>query len=102
MWISSCSGTDRQELTRIARSPANAALFSATEEEFLPAGDDDLSKIYSLIKHHRGIDFTHYKQTTLKRRIQRRMLVRNVSTLKEYLRVLKTLPAEMGPSMMTC
>ena len=85
-----------QELGRIARSPANTSFLSSPEEEFLPVGSDDLSKIYSLVKHHRGVDFTHYKQTTLKRRIQRRMLVQNVRTLAQYLQVLKTRPEEMG------
>ena len=85
-----------QELIRIARSPANTSFFSSAEEEFLPIGSDDLAKIYSLMKHKQGTDFAHYKQTTLKRRIQRRMLVQNVSTLKAYLQVLQTHPEEAG------
>src|ERR1035438_8742202 len=35
-----------QELGRIARAPVNTSFFSSPEEEFLPVGDDDLSKIY--------------------------------------------------------
>jgi len=86
-----------RELVRIAGEPVNASLtHSASEEKLLPHSDNELENIYAFLKRDRGVDFTHYKQTTLKRRIQRRMLVRRAPTLKDYIKVLAANPEEVG------
>ena len=85
-----------EELVRIAVDPLDARLSQAPEAEDVSKEDDDLAKIYSLLHRERGVDFTYYKQTTLRRRITRRMVVHKVGTLKEYVKILKAHPAEVG------
>jgi two-component system CheB/CheR fusion protein len=58
--------------------------------------DDDLKKILSFVKSAAGVDFTHYKKTTIRRRIIRRMLLYKIQTLAGYIDYLKKHPAEAG------
>src|SRR6185503_20104583 len=56
-----------------------------------PAGDTpdedagSLDKIFALLLKESGIDFRSYRQSTLKRRIMRRMLLRRKRRLDQYL-----------------
>ncbi len=47
-----------------------------------------LHKILSEVSTHTGHDFTHYKRTTIMRRIGRRMQLHHVQNLDDYLRLL--------------
>ncbi len=46
-------------------------------------------QIITVIRSSRGVDFTYYKQTTIRRRIARRMALSLQNSLKEYLSYLK-------------
>ena len=59
------------------------------EESAGPAGNDDLAKILRLVRTATGVDFTHYKQGTLSRRIKRRMALRGFDRLEDYGRDLE-------------
>ena len=83
-------------LARIAFDPADTFRLHGSEEELLPHLNGELAVIYAFLRRERGVDFTHYKQTTLKRRIQRRMLLRQARTLKDYIKILKAHPEEVG------
>jgi two-component system CheB/CheR fusion protein len=85
-----------QELIRIARHPTDFRTKHVLEIEALPRGERELATIYSFLTRDRGVDFTHYKQTTIRRRIQRRMLFKRARTLKDYIKILETHPAEVG------
>jgi two-component system CheB/CheR fusion protein len=54
-----------------------------------------LPKIQSLLRSHNGVDFSAYKQTTLNRRILRRMVVHRLAKMDEYLAYLRGHPAEL-------
>ena len=54
-----------------------------------PPGDADLAEIFRLVRNATGVDFSHYKPSTLARRIKRRMTLRGFATLEEYSRDLK-------------
>ena len=47
-------------------------------------GDPELAKILRLVRISTGVDFTHYKHSTLERRIKRRMVIRGFETLQSY------------------
>ena len=47
-------------------------------------------KILALLHQHTGVDFTNYKQPTLRRRIERRMHFQKVRSFDEYCRCLRT------------
>ena len=51
--------------------------------------DADLAKILRLVRNATGVDFTHYKHSTLARRIRRRMALRGFETLEDYSRDLE-------------
>lgn len=61
-----------RELARIARHPY---LARSSAPEIAPSENTGLSLIFQLLRKSTGVDFTHYRQTTILRRIQRRMVV---------------------------
>src|SRR5438874_8979132 len=50
---------------------------------------DDLGRIFFSLKKQMGVDFSSYKQTTLNRRIQRRMALHRMEQLSQYARFLR-------------
>ena len=50
---------------------------------------DDLSRIFLTLKKHTGVDFTAYKQSTLQRRIHRRMALHRIERLRQYVGYLR-------------
>ena len=54
-----------------------------------------LNKIFILLRLRTGVDFTHYKHTTIQRRIGRRMLVHRLDRMADYVRLLHERPAEV-------
>jgi len=52
-------------------------------------------QILDMINVNKGVDFTYYKQTTIERRINRRMVLKNVSKIEDYFNYLKTHPPEI-------
>ena len=47
-----------------------------------------------MLKTSFGVDFTHYKETTINRRITRRMVINKTKNMKEYIEYLRTHPNE--------
>ena len=61
-----------EELVRIAHHPQLFPLEKKTPEEKV---ETDIRKIIMMIKTSFGVDFSHYKETTINRRITRRMVI---------------------------
>lgn len=61
----------------------------------VPKAEDVMKKIFSLLRIQTGHDFSHYKQNTINRRIERRMAIQNVKNVDEYVRHLEQKPAEV-------
>lgn len=57
--------------------------------------ESDLDKVFFLIKDQCGHDFSKYKQNTISRRIERRMAVNQIKTMKEYVSYLQNSPIEI-------
>ncbi|MFH2059436.1 MAG: chemotaxis protein CheB [Pseudomonadota bacterium] len=55
---------------------------------------NQMLKIFSLIRSTTGHDFSHYKQTTISRRIERRLAVYQIKTLSDYVLYLQKNPDE--------
>lgn len=55
-----------------------------------------LSDILELVRAHSDRDMTGYKPTTVRRRIERRMGLRHVPSLEDYLELLQQNPAELA------
>jgi len=50
--------------------------------------EQDLGKVFTLLRSAHDVDFTHYKPATIERRIRRRMALHKVDTLGDYLKIL--------------
>jgi len=82
----------------LAKLPGHPYIASSTTEKVAdPAAEPELpvAKIYSLLRAASGVDFTYYKQSTLKRRIMRRMVVHRIGKLEDYVRHLQSHPVEV-------
>ena len=53
-----------------------------------------LKKIYVLLRSFTGHDFSQYKPSTIRRRIERRMAVQQIGTIDNYVKFLQQAPAE--------
>ncbi|HEY7427712.1 MAG TPA: CheR family methyltransferase [Gemmataceae bacterium] len=82
-----------RELERITRHPYARETTPAVEPPATEAGAFD--EILALLRARTTVDFTHYKQTTIHRRILRRMALRSLENGGEYLRLLRDEPAEL-------
>jgi two-component system CheB/CheR fusion protein len=79
----------------IARELEQIALHPYTRQPEQPsaehpvAEEDGVADIINLLRLRTTVDFTNYKQTTIRRRIQRRMALRNLQDPLEYLALLR-------------
>lgn len=82
-----------KEITRIGKHPH---LRSVDGPKGGPreSADYDYRPIYRLLQNACNIDFTRYKSGTIERRLSRRMALRQLSSMKEYVSVLESEPAE--------
>ena len=65
------------------------------DDQDLPQHEEQLFKqIISLIRLRKGTDFTYYKQTTIRRRILRRMALNKEQDLPSYIKYLRENKAE--------
>ncbi len=70
----------------------------AAAEEHVPAAREPtaaLEKVFVLLRAHTGNDFSHYKDSTIGRRIERRMSVHQFNSLPRYVRFLQEHPQEV-------
>ncbi len=51
--------------------------------------------ILNILDQQKGVDFTYYKQTTIHRRIRRRVALKNFPNVQDYSEYLKEAPAEV-------
>ena len=80
-----------RELTRIGKHP----YITPAQPEGVEPGKE-MTALFTLIHRASGVDFTDYKQTTLQRRIKRRMVLHKLESLKEYLAYIKETPGELN------
>jgi two-component system CheB/CheR fusion protein len=76
-----------EELVRLARHP-----YLSVRQQELPAHQEvggDLEKVFVLLRSAVGVDFSEYKSATIKRRLARRMALRKVESLRDYVGLLK-------------
>ena len=73
------------ELARIARHP----FYDSGEMEAAKALEPDFGRIFAVMDEATGIDFSLYREATVRRRIQRRLALRNIRSIAEYVRDLE-------------
>jgi two-component system, chemotaxis family, CheB/CheR fusion protein len=85
-------------------------LASLGEHPYLRSGDDDEemtdpssrkevlgdgTRVFALLRKSSGVDFSSYKQSTIRRRISRRMLLHKIPTMDAYAEFLRENPGEL-------
>jgi two-component system, chemotaxis family, CheB/CheR fusion protein len=78
-----------EELARLALSPPGKSVKKR------PNGESSLKSIFNLLRSKTEVDFSQYRRTTVRRRIQRRMVVHRLEKLTEYLTFLERNPDEV-------
>jgi two-component system, chemotaxis family, CheB/CheR fusion protein len=89
------------ELVRLSRRfrTAEASSESKSESTLDVAIEDEnavLAQIFQRLRSAHGVDFTHYKRTTIRRRIERRMMLRRIESFDEYRVSLDRDPGELA------
>lgn len=80
------------ELVHISTSASKVIPVIRTERQ---VDEELMKKVYIILKKISNINFTHYKQTTILRRIERRMMLTHKETLNEYVELLYDSPDEV-------
>jgi two-component system, chemotaxis family, CheB/CheR fusion protein len=83
-----------RELARISHHPY-VARGTTAEVELFTSENRGLSAIFGIVLRNTGVDFTHYRQTTILRRIHRRMVVHKIDKIEDYVKYLRTNSAEI-------
>lgn len=83
------------ELAKISRRPYVTYPKPEKTIEGLAQDKNPLKSIFTLLQADTGIDFTHYKHTTIKRRILRRMALYKLDILEDYAKYLQSNPKEV-------
>jgi two-component system CheB/CheR fusion protein len=82
-----------EEISRYVKHP-----YLKEPEKKLPADkryQNFLQKILMLVRANTKHDFSHYKQTTIRRRVGRRMAVHKIQDIADYFRYLQQHPGEI-------
>jgi two-component system CheB/CheR fusion protein len=85
-----------QELARIGRRAGPGGMPSESLDLEVTAPASELDALFAQLQKTTGVDFRHYKQSTLQRRIKRRMLLHHLLKLKDYLRHIERNPTELN------
>jgi two-component system CheB/CheR fusion protein len=78
-----------QELARIRQHPYVAGSMTDETEAEEASSDVHMMQIFRLLRRVTKVDFSEYKVPTIGRRIQRRMALREVEKLSEYVNLLQ-------------
>lgn len=81
-----------QVINQLVRSPKSPIRTNQDSVTFL--NPYDLQRIASILAQHEQIDFSHYKTSTLSRRIHRRYLISGCNHLNDFICLLETSPQE--------
>jgi len=87
-----------REIDRISNHPYLRRPLSDPEaaEKAAYKQADDLGRIFLSLKKQTGVDFSSYKESTLLRRIQRRMALHRIEKMSQYARFLRNSKKEIA------
>jgi two-component system, chemotaxis family, CheB/CheR fusion protein len=85
-------------LSRRVRTTDSTPGFASTSARETRTDDEGarLGHIFQRLRSAHGVDFTHYKRTTVKRRIDRRMMLRRIESLDDYVALIDSDPGEIA------
>jgi two-component system, chemotaxis family, CheB/CheR fusion protein len=82
-----------KEIVRLAKNPqlSRAKLDAPRHAE----RETEIKKILKMLNTSSGVDFTHYRETTVNRRIARRMVINKIDSDRKYVNFLQAHPDEL-------
>jgi two-component system, chemotaxis family, CheB/CheR fusion protein len=83
------------ELGRLIKHPLVRHVRPRQSSDEMAIDEEDLRRIFSLLRNATGVDFTHYKQPTIRRRLQRRMVLHKITSVQQYIKYLQQRPEEV-------
>ncbi|MEZ0606023.1 CheR family methyltransferase [Paraburkholderia sp. IW21] len=88
--------TFAQDASALFNSMPHAAigLVPGVKRESVEPAESSLRPIFRLLQNACNIDFTRYKHGTIQRRLSRRMALRQLTSIAQYVTVLESEPAE--------
>lgn len=77
-------------------SKKNLARNAMVDQEIPNFEQEGLNTLFEALRGSHGIDFSHYKPSTIFRRITRRLHVKQIESLEEYVKQVQENPAELN------
>jgi two-component system CheB/CheR fusion protein len=77
------------EIDRIAKHLLISSARPVKTNKPIVTEDKGLESIFDILRSTKGLDFTHYKTTTISRRLSRRILLLKLENLKHYIKFLR-------------
>jgi two-component system CheB/CheR fusion protein len=84
------------ELSKIVAHPYMRQTWPRRPGDDIAVDDEDLERVFAMLRASSGVDFRHYKMPTIKRRIQRRMALHRIPSFGQYIKYLREHPSEVG------
>ncbi len=84
-----------QELARVGKHPFLVLVPPPEPAPAVAAAGEHMEALLALLRARTGVDFTHYKQSTLQRRITRRMVLHKLESAKDYVSFVRNTPGEV-------
>jgi two-component system, chemotaxis family, CheB/CheR fusion protein len=84
-----------KRLVKLTRHPSYVVQGSEENENDAQKTESGLNRIFHALRTVTGNDFTHYKHTTIRRRVQRRLILRGIDSVGNYAAYLNEDPAEV-------
>lgn len=85
-----------KELERLAREFKAPELRSLEEGRLKEEDEQCVARLMSLLRGVSGLDFRNYKAAIFQRRLARRMMLKHIENLPDYLRYVQARPDELG------
>ncbi|MBA2612355.1 MAG: PAS domain-containing protein [Bacteroidetes bacterium] len=85
-----------KELLFLSKNGDEKYVIEPIRENLIHDNDPNLNSIFEILHKSNNVDFSHYKLTTIKRRIHRRIEKNNIKTVKEYAKFLAKNPKEVA------
>ena len=89
-----------QELQKIAKNPQLVQTeieAKAGAREVIPNKMTPLNAIFAMLKKQFNVDFSHYKETVVNRRISRRMVINHCENMADYVEFMRAHADELEP-----
>ena len=83
------------ELQRLGKHPFVRQPARPASDE-LVIHQEQMARIFVLLRTSSGVDFTHYKSPTIRRRLQRRMVLHRIDSVEQYIRYMRENPEEVS------